>query len=543
MSIFKRVSFFIGVKNILALSLLLIPFLTSAQKNIKPADTKHSSASVEKQTVQIHHANSLEFDKRLGDGAERLIGNVELEDDSVLMNCDSAYVYQDNTFRAFGHVHLNRKDSVHLFGDSLHYHGDTKQAEMFGKILCKEKSMTLNTQHLLYDLNADMVNYWDGGTLVDSTNTLVSTLGNYNTLSKIASFKQNVVLTNPNYKVTCDTMNYSPSLQTAYFEGPTYITSKSNKMYCVAGYYNTKSGVSQFWNHAIVTSKKGEKLSGDSLYFNRKIDSGEVKQNVALTDSTDNITIRGNYAVYKGLKKTIMVTRRAVMQQAFEKDTLHLHGDTLFGLNISMSDTMPGNSSAPKLLLAYHHVQFFKKDMQGKCDSLTYDEKDSIMRMFRLPVVWSDHNQLTADTMHLFLENKKLSKLDMINNSFIISRDTLASKDDSLQFNQIKGRNMRGFFKNNKIFKVKVMGNAQTIYYVYSDNNTTLVSANRADCSNMLVYIDSNRVHSITYLQKPDATLFPTKDIKPADFLLGNFNWREAERPKKKEDIFGDEKF
>ena len=202
-----------------------------------------------------------------------------------------------------------------------------------------------------------------------------------------------------------------------------------------------------------------------------------------------------------------------------------------------MNDSSKGGHQ-PKLLLAYHHVKFFRKDMQGKCDSLTYDEKDSVMRMFYNPVLWANQNQLTADTMRLFLRDKKINILDMRNNSFIISRDTLASKNDSLQFNQVKGRNMKGYFRNNKMYKVKVMGNAQTVYYVYSDNNTTVVGPNRAESSNMLVYIDSNKVHSITYLQKPEATIYPIKDIKAAEFLLGNFLWRINERPLRKEDIF-----
>ncbi|HXP50074.1 MAG TPA: hypothetical protein VN922_08980, partial [Bacteroidia bacterium] len=291
------------------------------------------------------------------------------------------------------------------------------------------------------------------------------------------------------------------------------------------------------WHHAIITSKKGEKLSGDSLYYDKKKDFGVVTNNVSLTDSIDNIVIKGEYAVYTGADRTIMVTRHALMDQLFEKDTLHLHGDTLFGYNISMTDSNKA-AKTPKLLLAYHHVKFYKKDMQGKCDSLSYDEKDSTMRMFYKPVVWANENQMTADTVRLLMAHKKLDVLDMRHNSFIISRDTLASKEDSLQFNQIKGRNMKGYFVKNKIHKVKVIGNAQTIYYVYSDNNKTIVGANRADCSNMLIYIDSNKVKSITYLDKPDATMFPKKDIKPSEFLLGNFSWRIKERPMRKEDIF-----
>lgn len=488
------------------------------------------------QPILIHHANSLEFDKRLGEGAERLIGAVELEKGGMLMNCDSAYVYPNNSCRAFGHVHMFKKDSMNLYGDSVYFHGENKKAEMFGNIRFIQKGMTLTTHHLMLITDSSKVNYWGHGTVVDSNTTLISKKGTYFTKKKIMAFKDSVVLTNPNYIIHCDTMAYD-NVQTAHFSGPTHITGKNTNMYCVAGYYNSHTGVSNFWNRATIISKKGEKLSGDSLYYDRKKDFGRAINNVSLADSTDNIIINGDFAIYTGEKRTIMITHHAEMLQLYEKDTLHLHGDTLFGYNISMSDTNT-KKKTPKLLLAYHHVKFFKKDMQGKCDSLTYEEKDSVMRMFYNPVVWSDQNQLTADTMRLFMANKKLNLLDMRHNSFIISRDTLASKEDSLQFNQIKGRNMKGYFRNNKLHKIRVIGNAQTIYYVYSDNNKSVVGANRANCSNMLIYIDSNRVKSLTFLQKPDATLFPMKDVKPADFLLGNFTWRIHERPMRKEDIF-----
>ena len=97
---------------------------------------------------------------------------------------------------------------------------------------------------------------------------------------------------------------------------------------------------------------------------------------------------------------------------------------------------------------------------------------------------------------------------------------------------------MKGFFRDNKIYKVNVLGNAQTIYYVYSDNNTSILGANRADCSNMVVFIVENKIKGNYILQKPDATLFPMKDVKPAEFLLGGFHWHAGERPRTIADIF-----
>jgi lipopolysaccharide export system protein LptA len=575
-----------------------------------------TSYAQQKRTIQLVHANSGEYDKRLGDGAQRLIGNVELADDSTALFSDSAYSFPDNSFRAFGHVHMTRKDTMDLYGDSLHYNGTTRITEVYGKIIkCVRKGMTLTTKHLMYDLKAHAINYWDGGTIVDTANTLTSVLGIYNTAQKMCYFKEKVVLTNPKYVIHCDTMLYSPDDRTAHFIGPTRITSKSNFMYCEKGYYNTKNNFCQFWQKPYILNKKGDSLSGEQIYYDRNRDFGQILDHVSLVDTTDNIILNSDYAEYDGTNETMLATCKALLLQVYNKDTLHLHGDTLFAENISMSDT--NKSGKPKLMLAYHHVKFFKKDLQGKCDSLTYDEKDSIMRMYYNPILWSDVNQLTADTMKLHMRNKKMDVLDMRGHSFICSKDTLASKlleadsatndysatdtlakkspakdsiihsghdslsndtlhlhhdsltkdtshlhhdslsvdssktvrdsihphkifhgSDTLQFNQIKGKNMRGYFRDNKIYKIKVMGNAQTIYYVYTDNNTSILGINRADCSNMIIFIVNNKINSLTFLQKPDATLFPMKDVKPADFLLGGFKWYERQRPRTIEDIF-----
>lgn len=602
----------------------------------------------QKSTIQLVHANSGEYDKRLGDGAQRLIGNVELANDSTTLYSDSAYFFSDNSFHAFGHVHMTRKDTMDLYGDSLHYDGGSRIAQIFGNIRCLRKGMTLTTKHMLYDMPAHTVNYWDGGTIFDSTNVLTSIIGVYSTTKKLCFFKDQVVLTNPKYVIHCDTMLYSPESRTAFFIGPTRITSKNNFMYCEKGYYNTIGNFCQFWQKPYIINKKGDSLSGEQIYYDRGRDYGQILDNVSLVDTTDNIILKGDYAEYNGTDETMLTTCKALLLQIYNKDTLHLHGDTLFGKNISMSDS--NKNGKPKLMLAYHHVKFFKKDLQGKCDSLTYDEKDSIMRMYYNPILWSDVNQLTADTMKLHMRNKHMDVLDMRGHAFIASRDTLASKlleadsaandyttkdtiasvkhikdtimrthpdsldknvvhsdsllidstkhlhlhssfkhtihsdsiitdsskhmhyyfvspdsthsdslatdsgkhkqhdslavhkifhgSDTLQFNQIKGKNMKGYFKDNKIYKVKVFGNAQTIYYVYSDNNTSIIGANRADCSYMIIFIVMNKINSITFLQKPDATMFPMKEVKPADFLLGGFHWYGYERPRTIPDIF-----
>ncbi|HTA28240.1 MAG TPA: OstA-like protein, partial [Bacteroidia bacterium] len=302
--------------------------------------TCFTAFSQKNRTIHVVHANSLEFDKRLGDGAQRLIGNVILADDSTTLYSDSAYSFPDNSFRAFGHVHMSRKDTMDLYGDSLHYEGLTRIAEVFGKtIRCIRKGMTLTTKHLKYAISGHSVNYWDGGTIVDTANRLTSMIGIYNTQDKMCYFKNKVVLTNPKYIVRCDTMLYGPDNRTAYFIGPTRITSKNNFMYCEKGYYNTQDNYCQFWKKPYILNKKGDSLSGEQIYYDRERDYGQILGNVSMVDTADNIILKGEYAEYNGNTETMLATCKALLLQVYNKDTLHLHGDTLFGKNISMTDT------------------------------------------------------------------------------------------------------------------------------------------------------------------------------------------------------------
>ena len=55
---------------------------------------------------------------------------------------------------------------------------------------------------------------------------------------------------------------------------------------------------------------------------------------------------------------------------------------------------------------AYHGCRIFSKDLQAKCDSLSYSFQDSVIRLYKSPVLWSEENQLTSDSMAIFTKNQ-----------------------------------------------------------------------------------------------------------------------------------------
>lgn len=475
--------------------------------------------------INIKHAGSLKGDKKRG--YQRLIGDVQFEHQGALMFCDSAYFFPDaNAMDAFGRVHIQQGDSVHLWGDFLHYDGKNSKAEVQKNVRMTDGDMTLTTDAISYDIKGKYASYSNSGKIINKSNVLTSVIGGYSSESKTLTFKKNVKLDNPSYVMTCDTLRYQPLSKVAYFLGPTTIKSKNsdNFIYCENGFYDTNKDICQFNENAYIITN-GQTLKGDSIWYDQKNGFGKMMQNVSIIDTAQRVVIKGDMATYNEKKEISQVIGKALFIQAFENDSLYLHADTLQSQTVAVKDDSTG-----KIIKAFHHVVFFKSDMQGRCDSLAWTTQDSVMKMLGNPVLWSDGNQLTADTILIHTYNGALKRLDMINNSFI------ASVEDSAHFNQIKGKKMTGYFKDNELHKIYVEGNAQTLYY--AKDKGVMIGVNRADCVRVMIYLEISAVSSISFYSQPNAVLYPPGELPPKESLLKDFKWRGNEQPNSVQSLF-----
>ncbi|HXC03451.1 MAG TPA: OstA-like protein [Bacteroidia bacterium] len=517
---------------LLALSLLLLAFPVQAQK--------------EKKKIKFS-SDVIEGSKPIG-GKEtrRLLGNVVFTQDNVTMYCDSAHLFSDNSLDAYSHVHFRQGDSLDLYGDEMKYDGNKKFARLEKNIRLTDKDMTLNTEHMTYDVTEKLATYTEGGTLHSQDNVLTSRTGYYEASSRMMAFKNNVVLTNPKYVMNSDTLDYHTGTKVAYFFGPTWIRDKKNSIYCENGYYDTKNDLARFSRHSLINSGK-QSLRGDSVFYDRKAGLGKARGNVTLSDTSQHLDVTGEYATNSEITNISIVTGHALLKQINKKDTLFLHADTLKVVSVIDSAAWRKKTaerrkqnilepilkdSLPMLrtMFAFHRVKFYKPEVQGKCDSLVYTYYDSTMNMFHEPVLWSDKSQLNAGHVELTMANGEMKLLRMFTNSFIIEQE------DTIRYDQIKGKNMVGYFRSNKIVKVFVEGNGQAIYYVKEKNKLTGV--NKAECSDLLIYLKNNSVEKITLLNKPDGTLFPPNEMNPKDLRLKEFRDYGALRPKDKNDVF-----
>jgi lipopolysaccharide export system protein LptA len=466
-------------------------------------------------------AATTEYDALLGKDTKRLLGNVVFIHGGAKMYCDSAYFYSSrNSLDAFSNIHINQGDTVHVFSDYLYYNGNTKIARAWQNVKLENKETTLTTDSLDYDISNGIGYYKNHADIINQENHLESIEGYYYTYQNLFDFRDCVIIVNPKYTIYSDTLKYNTKSKTSFFFGPTEIVGDSSYIYCERGWYNTETDISQLNQHALVQNKK-RTIKGDSLYYEKLTGFGRAINNAEIIDSEKNIILKGNRGIYYEKPEYAQLTDMAQFIQVSDSDSLFLHADTL----LSELDT-----SGKKLIKAYYGVRIFRSNLQGKCDSMSYSFADSLLRLYNKPVLWSVENQMNAEYIEIQTEKQQAKTMYLVGTSFIINML------DTVKFNQIKGKNMICHFRNNEIYRIDVKGNGQTIYY--PKDNYGVIGVNKAECSDLVIHLADGKVNTISFLKKPDATLYPLESAPINELILKDFKWLESARPKNKEDIF-----
>ena len=474
--------------------------------------------------VFLEHSETLTFDKIINPDMQVLKGNVRFRHDNVLLYCDSAYFFEKaNSLNAFGNVRIVQGDTLFVYGDKLYYDGNTKLARMRHNVRMVNRKTTLITDSLNYDRLANLSYYYTGGKITDQLNVLTSIWGQYSPTTNDALFKNKVHLKNKNFILDSDTLKYNTKTNIANIVGPTHILyNDETDIYSTRGWYNTSTDRSMLLDRSKVKHKDGKTLIGDTIFYDKKQKYGEGFTHVIMNDSIQKSTLYGEYCYYSDLTKTGMATDSALLVDWSGKDSLFVHADTLLTSKDSIYNVARG----------YYHVRIFRNDIQGVCDSLVYSARDSIMNMYGEPILWSDNNQLSGEFIQAFTKNKKVEHI------FIQRMAVAIQKEDSLFYNQLSGKEIIAYVDSGELKKVKVNGNAETIYFPRDDKDSTLIGLNKTQSSFVVMYFKNKKVQRVVMTTASNGTMYPLLQLSGSDLYLKNFFWLEEQRPKNKLDLF-----
>lgn len=484
-------------------------------------------AEKKKTRVDLLYADSAVADKEHRPDVQVLIGSVRLKHDSMYMWCDSALIFEKvNSVEAFGNVRMEQGDTLFIYSDYLYYDGTAQLAMLRENVRMINRDTELTTDSLNYDRLLDLGYYFEGGTLADSVNVLTSWWGEYSPATKLAVFNEDVRLVNPRFVLTSDTLKYSTLTKVATILGPSDIVNDSNHIYSERGIYDTQTDQAILLDRSVLTNQ-GRKMTGDSLFYDRRQGYGEAFGNVQLNDTVNRNMLTGNYCFYNELTDCAVATDRAVAIDYREGDSLYMHADTLRLVTYHLN-----TDSVYREMRAYHKVRAYRTDVQAVCDSAVYNSKDSCMTMYRDPILWYGRQQLLGEVVKVYVNDST------INWAHIINQTLAVEQLDSVHYNQVSGKEIMAYFHEGEMRQVDVNGNVLVTYYPIDDKDSTMIGLDYTEGGFLRMIIKERKMERGAFIGKASGTMYPMDQIPPDKFRLPSFAWFDYVRPLNKEDIF-----
>ena len=577
---------------------------------IKP--TIPSADRYQEDKVFLEYADSLYRPANEFEEFQIVKGAVKFRQGGMWMFCDSAYYYPaKNSLDAFGHVEMRQGDTLFVYADKLFYDGLSKHATLThgpsrGNVELKNRSVTLVTDSLDYDVNSQLGWYTTGGQLDDDVNTLTSIYGEYSPSTKVARFRNDVLLVNrkDGYRLITDELEYNTSTHIADINSTTRIEGANDTIYTTRGWYNTTTDHAQLTARSTIVHRDSSSnvttLEGDSIIYDRIShisrafmfrDAAKHKAPMILTDTARKVILIGGYGEYNDSTRSAYSTEYPLLMEFSRPDTLFLRADTIFSFieteridtippspslqednevspdltdfinipndsispadSIPSADTIPsadsislGDSISPpatplisdsvaKAPPREFHVaraigcaRFFNQDIQGVADTLLFKEQDSILYMFRKPIIWSGERQVYGNRIDVHFND---STPDW---ALLPNAGMLAEYIEEDFYNQLTGSRMKAFLENKNLKRLEVEGNVIAIL-LPQEKDSSYNKLVHAESSYLTLDMDGKEMKHLIMWPEVSGTVTPLFEVKKSQQYIEGFRWLEALRPKR----------
>lgn len=483
-----------------------------------------------------------------------LAGKVQLKQRKTLFYADSAVLNRElNTLEAFGNVHINDADSIRTYAQYLKYLGKDKKAFLKNKVRLTDGKGILTTEELEYHVPLKLGTYLKGGKLVNKKSTLTSQEGYYYGDTKDVIFKRKVLMIDPENKISGDTLQYNTDSEIALFTSPTIIYNLKEKRTIKTrdGFYNMRAKKAELYKRSIIEDSTAV-FTADEMAFDDSTGLGEFRGNAVYRskDSAHGFDMIANNIKTDKKKNSLLATQKPILLIKQEIDTVYISADTFY--SAKLSDFMKfrkvplireeplifprlkhsEEDNTDKFFEAYNQVKIFTDSLQATGDSLFYSLKDSVFRLFKRPILWAQENQITGDTIYLYIKNNKPERLYVFENGMAIN-----SVNKSAYYNQMRGTTINTVFLDGKIKSMRAKGSAENIYYGIDQENK-FIGVNKSTSDVIDVFFDDNKPQKIIFLRNLEGTTYPMNQVNHDEIKLKKFKWLENIRPKSKFDIF-----
>lgn len=534
---------------------LVLPASSTKQKTLTPAS---GHTRIEPQVpkadrndskrVFLEQANVMKQMER--DSFVIVTGNVKFSHGAMLMFCDSAHFYDaTQSLDAFGNIRMEQGDTLFIYGDELTFNGIEQKAYLYGDastpVKMINRDVTLTTPTFIYDLKSEYGYYYEGGDLTDKGNHLTSIEGEYIPKTKEANFYGNVHLTSLSKSDTLyimsDTLFYNTETHIAEIVSPSTIVNAQATITTDNGTYDTNTSVANLYNRSKVVASTGTTLEGDTLFYDRNLGFGEAYGNMEIVDTAHSVILNGDYGYYNELTDSAFATGRALAREYSQGDTLYMHGRYLYSFTVTdttniEADTIAGIEAysiidTTHVMVAHPRVRFYRTDMQGICDSMRFEERDSMLYMHHHPVVWNGERQIFGNIIQVHLNDSTVDRATLPDFAFT------AERVEGNFFDQLSGKEMIAYFRDGELYRLDVNGNVQAIM-LPMENDSTYNKVVNVESSFMTADFEGREILKMKMWPATNGTVTPLYLAKKSLFFLPAFKWYTDMRPLSPQDVF-----
>lgn len=512
---------------IITLCLFVVCWMSGAKRPAKRGRAKKTTTDTK---VYLQHANELTYDiYGKHPDAQFVKGNVAFLHKGARLTCDSALYYQQtNSFEAFGHVRMKQGDTLTLTSEYAYYDGNDEMCEVRRNVILTHRKMKLYCDSLNYDRMYSIGYFFEGGKLIDGDTRLTSDWGQYSSADRQAVFYYNVKLKNSNSLTEGDTLYYDTKTSKAHVVGPSKITMKDDVIITEDGYYDSHADKTELFSRSTVQRRDGKTITADSLYHNSKTGISEGFSNVIFNDTANKSRFMGDYVYYDENTGCGYATRKAVAMDYSHGDTLYAHGDTMRLVTYN-HDT----DSAYRKVFAYPHVRVYRTDVQAVCDSMVMNSLDSVLTMYKDPILWSDGRQILGEEIRAYMADSTIRFAHVIGQALSVEM-----LPDTVHYNQVSSKEMKSWFEEGKLRLNQAQGNVKTVYYATDNADSTLIGLNYLETDTLKMFMSPTRRLERIWACKHSGTMYPISQIPPEKYKLPEFVWFDYVRPLSKDDIF-----
>lgn len=469
-----------------------------------------------------------------------IIGPSTITSDSNIIYSDLGwYNTQENTATLYNQSTIVSKERS-LSGDTIYYDRNSGYGEVFGNMFLDDtiRKVIMTGQYGFYNEITEYAFVTDSAMAieysgVDSLFLHGDTLKSYNDTIPKKLLKRDLTLKNNIQKqvdsvvVAADSLalalgdTLSSRIDSSVIQRRIVEMSKSNNdtipTHIQRRNIPLEGNVQKRIDQALVAVDSLVLAMGDTL-------SGQLDSTVVEKEKTLRLAGVDSAAVHQ------ITGNMAEHPLPLSGDSLNIP-DSLANVSLLASQPEVSEDTVTRLLEAYHNVRFFRNQSQGVCDSMVFVMADSVLTMYKDPILWNAKYQLFGRVIDIYLSNENIDWVHLPESAFG------AQEKDTASYDQMTGKEMKAFFRNGEAYKIDVIGNVETIYYPL-EKDSSILYQNKTVSSSLTMLLENQRMNQIKFYQKPDMVVTPIDQLKSDMKYLKDFKWFAELRPKDKWDIF-----